>query len=72
MRRLCLAAVLCSAGCLGNVVGPFEQRTPMRVDDPRLSIQEQERRGRDRLALLGESSDIAPRTCADLYGVHGR
>jgi hypothetical protein len=44
------------------VVGPFEHRDPQRVDDPLLSIGEQERRGRDRLALPEQSVTVAPRT----------
>jgi hypothetical protein len=60
MRKLYLIGFLCLAGCQ-NVVGPFEHRKPERVDDPLLSISEQQRRGRDRLALPDDTG-IAPRT----------
>jgi hypothetical protein len=49
MRKLILLGVLFLAGCQ-SVVGPFGYRRPLRVDDPNVPIEEQERRGRDRLA----------------------
>jgi len=55
MRRLLLLGVLLLSGCASNLVGPFAGREPQRVDDPLLSIPEQQRRGRDRLALPDES-----------------
>jgi hypothetical protein len=54
-----MLGILCLAGCQG-VAGPFAAREPQRADDPRYSIPEQERRGRDRLALPQESMTIAP------------
>ncbi len=60
MRRLFLVGVLCLIGCQG-VRGPLQPKDPQRVDDPRLPIGEQERRGRERLALPDESANIAPR-----------
>ena len=71
MRRLLLLGVLCVAGCQ-NVLGPFAHRDPQRVDDPLLTIGEQERRGRDRLALPEESTRIAPSTDLDRPGIYGR
>jgi hypothetical protein len=63
------------AGCQ-NVVGPFEHRDPIRVDDPLLPIPEQERRGRSELPLPDESpnklENLAPRTYIDRPGPHGR
>jgi hypothetical protein len=59
MHRIFLAGVLILAGCQ-NIVGPFARRPPQRVDDPLLSIYEQEVRGRDRLALPLESPNVAP------------
>jgi hypothetical protein len=59
MRRIFLTGVLVLAGCQ-NVAGPFARRPPQRVDDPLLSINEQEMRGRDRLALPLESPNVAP------------
>jgi len=54
---ICLALVLL-AGCQ-NVVGPF-RRGPVKVDDPRLSIDEQEKLGRQFYALPDESPEVAP------------
>jgi hypothetical protein len=59
MRKLYVIGFLLLAGCQ-NVVGPFEHRKPERVDDPLFSISEQQRRGRDRLALPDETG-LAPR-----------
>jgi hypothetical protein len=70
MSRLFLISLLCLAGCRG-VVGPFQPRDPERVDDPRISIQEQQARGRDRLALPDDSS-LAPRTGINPPSMIGR
>jgi hypothetical protein len=59
MHRFLLIGVLLLAGCQ-NVVGPFQSRRPERVDDPLLSINEQQRRGRDRLALPDDSPAFGP------------
>ena len=69
MRRLYLVGFLFLAGCQ-NVVGPFEHRKPERVDDPLLSISEQQRRGRDRLALPDDTG-LAPRTGVISPDPHG-
>ncbi len=61
MHRLLLVGILFLTGC-HNVVGPFQSRQPQRVDDPLLSINEQKRRGRDRLALPEEGASVAPST----------
>jgi hypothetical protein len=66
-----LGALLLLVGCQ-SVVGPFEHRKPERVDDPLLSIPEQERRGRDRLALPEQSKNVLPRTYSDFLGPNGR
>lgn len=63
MRRcVCLLLVLVAscqlAGCQ-NVVGPFRRAAP-KVDDPRLSIAEQEKLGRQFYALPDESPEVAP------------
>ncbi len=56
MHRYVLLGLLLLAGCRNNLVGPFEHsRKPERVDDPRLTIPEQQRRGRDRLAMPEET-----------------
>ncbi len=71
MHRVYLIGLLFLAGCQ-NVAGPFEHRKPERVDDPLLSIGEQQRRGRDRLALPDESVTVAPRSGLQLPGTSGR
>jgi hypothetical protein len=71
MHRLYLIGLLFLAGCQ-SVAGPFEHRKPERVDDPLLTINEQQRRGRDRLALPDESVTVAPRTGLQLQGANGR
>lgn len=62
MRSLIVTGLLLLAGCQG-VVGPVQRsQAPClpQVDDPRLPIAEQERRGRDRLALPETSPTVAP------------
>ena len=59
MRRRLLLVALLATGC-HNVIGPFEHRPVERVDDPRLSIAEQEREGRARLPLPTESPRVLP------------
>jgi hypothetical protein len=59
MRKLILLGVLFLMGCQ-NVVGPFGYRKPLRVDDPNLPIDEQEKRGRDRLAYPDITSQTDP------------
>ena len=75
MRRLLVLGALCLLGC-GNVVGPFGPRSTQRADDPLISIEEQQRRGRDRYSLPDESPaqlyNLAPRTYADRPGPSGR
>jgi hypothetical protein len=73
MRKCFLVGIVMLAGCQG-VVGPRE-RTRMKdpVDDPRYTITEQERRGRDRLAYPEHiPAAEPPRTAldppADRYG----
>jgi hypothetical protein len=70
MRRLCLLSVVLLAGCR-SVIGPFAARPPERVDDPHLTIAEQQQRGRERLALP-DNSYLLPRTYTDLPGPHDR
>ncbi len=67
MRRVVLLVAVLSAGC-HNVVGPLGHRTPQRVDDPCLSIREQEREGRARLALPEESPAVGPNSGVEIPG----
>ena len=59
MKRLLLMGVLCALGCK-NLAGPGTPRSPVRVDDPGLSIEEQQRLGRDRLSLPQPNSALLP------------
>lgn len=71
MRLILMTAVLALAGCQ-NIIGPFQHRTPERVDDPMLPIGEQERRGRDRLPLPQDSPLVGPSTETSELGPTGR
>jgi hypothetical protein len=71
MRRILVVGFLFLAGCQ-SVLGPFAPRKPERVDDPLLTIGEQQRRGRDRLALPDDSRAVAPTTGTLREGPHDR
>ena len=71
MHRLFLAGLALLAGCQ-SVQGPVAPRRPVRVDNPRLSIDEQERLGREYLALPFDRGEVAPRTRVETPGPHGR
>ena len=60
MGKMLAVGLVLLAGCQ-NIVGPLEHRQPVRVDDPRLPVEEQERRSRDRLALPDAAEHLAPR-----------
>ncbi len=70
MQRMMFVGVLLLVGCQ-DVVGPFEHRKAQRVDDPMLTIPEQERRARDRLPLPDDSITLPP-SGVPLPGPHGR
>ena len=61
MRRVVLLMVLVlSAGCK-NITGPFDQRRPRdRGDDPLFTIDEQKRRGAERLAIPEDDRNVSP------------
>ncbi|HEY1377283.1 MAG TPA: hypothetical protein VGF55_10840 [Gemmataceae bacterium] len=62
--RLCLVGLLLSlAGCQ-NTAGPLGYRKPSRVDDPMLTIPEQESRGRLRYSYI-EDDRLSPRAGVD-------
>ena len=71
MRRFILGIALIVVGCQ-NVTGPFESRRPQRVDDPLLPISEQQRRGRDRLAIVEDNNALTPKAYIDRPGTNGR
>jgi hypothetical protein len=67
MRRLLCLGILLVAGC--QLVGPRERRNLTdRVDDPRLTLEEQQRRARDRLALPDQTPALGPRTYMEYPG----
>jgi hypothetical protein len=72
MARILLIGLLALTGCQG-VVGPvrrtFQTDT---IDDPRLTIPEQEQRARDRLGLPEGGRDVGPPTDASLPYGRGR
>jgi hypothetical protein len=72
MRKLFLVGVLVVLSGCHNVAGPLQPKRPDRVDDPLLTIGEQERRGRAGLPLPDESRDIAPRSGAANTTTYGR
>jgi len=62
MRRILLLGLLFGlAGCQ-NITGPFMPRPRERVDDPYLSISEQQSRGRDRYAIPDNSPQVGPKS----------
>jgi hypothetical protein len=72
MHRLLWLGVLFLVGCRSNTIGPFEHRNPERVDDPLLSINEQQRRARERLAFPEDSPTVGPPTDTLRPSVQGR
>jgi hypothetical protein len=56
---LLLGTLLLLCGCQ-SIAGPFRAKSPQRVDDPTLTIQEQESRGRARFALPDKSPKVGP------------
>lgn len=67
MRRLLWIGVLLLSGC--QLVGPRERKfVNERVDDPRLTLEEQERRKRELLALPEQSPNFGPRTYMEYPG----
>ena len=67
IRAILITGLLLVAGC-ENIMGPFRPKSPARVDDPRLSIDEQQRLGRQRLALPDETRLGGPRSGAAMPG----
>lgn len=69
MRRTLYLVVLFLIGCQ-NIVGPRERRADnnKRTDAPGLTISEQKRKGRDKLALPESSKALVPRDYSDFTG----
>lgn len=74
MRCLILLVALLLAGCANNFIGPWRRicQPPVRIDDPRLTIQEQQSLQRSRVALPEASMNVAPRTFAEYPDFVGR
>jgi hypothetical protein len=72
MKPVLLFALFATvAGCQSNA-GGLAYRQPGRADDPRYSIEEQERRGRERLAVIEDRDSLAPKVYVDRPGPTGR
>jgi hypothetical protein len=80
MRYILILGVVWLAGCQSvqspnesgyqpRWVGPFTARPPERVDNPALTIEEQESRGRNRWAIPDESAKVGPRSGFAGYGL---
>lgn len=65
-----LLGVLCLTGCQ-NYSGPLKPRSPARVDDPRLSIGEQQKLGRERLGVMEQSPTVLPQSGGGLPNAPG-
>jgi hypothetical protein len=72
MRRLLILGVLLLLPGCKNLQGPFQPKSPQRVDDPLLTIGEQERNGRARVGLPEDSPAVGPRTGAAAPSGYGR
>ncbi len=60
MRHILVVGILLALVGCQNYVGPFQPRSPTRIDDPRLSIPEQERRERATVAIPDTSPQVGP------------
>ncbi len=67
MRRILVIVLVAATGCV-NVTGPFQPRSPVRVDAPGLPLSEQESRSRERYALPDESPFVAPNSGNEFKG----
>lgn len=63
IRRVSLLLLLCASavGCK-HIAGPREAWDKPRPDQPGLTIEEQERRGRDKYATFEDDQRIGPNT----------
>ncbi|MFL5327801.1 MAG: hypothetical protein ACJ8C4_02715 [Gemmataceae bacterium] len=70
-KAVFLGLVLLAAGCQSEK-GSLFYRKPDRPDDPMYSIEEQQRRGRERLSTIEDAGDLAPKAYIDRPGTLGR
>jgi hypothetical protein len=59
LKRFMLILALLMSGC-ESLRGPFAPKPASRIDDPNLSISEQEVRGRDRIGLPDNTNPLPP------------
>jgi hypothetical protein len=73
MRRylVLVALFLSSVGC-SRFAGPVAVRNSGRADAPGFSLEEQERRGRERYTITEDDIRIGPKTYADRPSPTGR
>jgi hypothetical protein len=65
-------AMVVAAGCCNRFLGPREVRQLGRPDAPGYTIDEQQRRGRERLTVIEDDFRIGPKTYADRPSPIGR
>ena len=70
-RRLLVLTVIALAGC-NRFSGPLETRQMSRPDQPGYTIEEQQRRGRERLAVSEDDYRIGPKGYIDRPSPIGR
>jgi hypothetical protein len=71
MHRLIFVGLVFLAGCQGTV-GPIKRNAITDpIDNPRLTMDEQKERARDRLALPDTSAATGPRTYAENPALKG-
>ncbi len=73
IRRVLPLLALCAGltGCK-YIAGPLEARSKPRADLPGLSIEDQERRGRDKYATFEDDPRVAPSSGISRPGPTGR
>lgn len=72
-RRLLLLLIAATAGTgCKNVAGPFEARNKPKPDAPGYSVEEQQRRSRDKYATFEDDRRVAPPAFADRPSPIGR
>lgn len=70
-RTILLVAVLAVAGC-SRFEGPLEVRQKGRADSPGYTIDEQERRARERWTVIEDDFRVGPRGYVDRVDPIGR
>lgn len=72
MRRILTAVlILASVGCRSDRSGLMYPKSG-RPDDPMFSIEEQQRRGRERIATIEDGNSLSPKAYVDRPSPTGR